>query len=344
MNEDQILMVDTTKRILNDHCAKEVVDAAESGTWASSLWEAFESAGLSLANIPESLNGSGGQFSDSLLILREAAKFAAPIPLADTLIASTLLAELNVQVPKGPIGLGTGEVNFIEDPNSIHISGRLDGLAYGNECDHWLLVNQNQICLIDRQSASNMVDIQTHSNIAGEPYVNVLFNKNVAKARLFAYPNAMERVQQLGAITRVQLMSGAMSSILELTVQYALEREQFGRPIAQFQAIQQQLAVLAGEVSACQRAADTLLDASGVFNIAISKSRLGDAVAPVCEIAHQVHGAMGYTREHPLNLRSRRLWVWRDEYGEEVYWQHRLGSDLCMSGADSLWDRICDVD
>jgi acyl-CoA dehydrogenase len=135
-----------------------------------------------------------------------------------------------------------------------------------------------------------------------------------------------------------------MSSILELTVQYALEREQFGRPIAQFQAIQQQLAVLAGEVSACQRAADTLLDASGVFNIAISKSRLGDAVAPVCEIAHQVHGAMGYTREHPLNLRSRRLWVWRDEYGEEVYWQHRLGSDLCMSGADSLWDRICDVD
>lgn len=343
MNEDQILIIDTTKRILNDYCGKAVVDAAESGEWAASLWEAFESAGLSLANIPEALNGSGGQFSDSLLILREAAKFAAPIPLAETLIASTLLAELNAHVPKGPIGVGVGELNFIEDPNSIHISGRLDGLSYGNECDHWLLVNQDQICLIDRQSLSNMVGIQSHSNIAGEPYVDVLFNKNVDGARLFACPNARERVQQLGAITRVQLMSGAMISMLELSVQYALEREQFGRPIAQFQAIQQQLAVLAGEVAACQRAADALLDESGIVNIAISKSRLGDAVAPVCEIAHQVHGAMGYTREHPLNLRSRRLWVWRDEYGEEAYWQRRLGADLCMSGADSLWDRICEA-
>ncbi|MFT7687694.1 MAG: acyl-CoA dehydrogenase [Candidatus Azotimanducaceae bacterium] len=343
MNEDQILIVDTTKRILNDYCGKNVVDAAESGEWAGDLWQAFETAGLSLANVPESLNGSGGQFSDSLLIIREAAKYAAPIPLADTLIASTLLTEVNAQVPNGPIGLGIGELNFIEDPKSVHVLGRVDALAFGNECDHWLLVGDQQLCLVSRQTPSDMVDVQTHRNLAGEPYVTVLFNKNVAGAGLYAYPNAMMRAQQLGAITRVQLMSGAMSSMLELSVQYALERVQFGRPISQFQAIQQQLAILAGEVAASQRAADSLLNDPGIFNTAVSKSRVGDAVAPVSEIAHQVHGAMGYTREHALNLRSRRLWVWRDEYGEEVYWQQRLGADLCMSGADSLWERICDA-
>ena len=343
MNEDQILIVDTTKRILNDYCGKQVVDASESGQWAGALWDAFESSGLSLANVPESLNGSGGQFSDSLLIIREAAKFAAPIPLADTLIASTLLSELNAQVPKGPIGIGVGELNFIEDPESVHVFGRVDALSFGNDCDHWLLIGEDQMCLVSRQTASDTVDVQTHRNIAGEPYVTVIFNKNIDGGRLFACPDVAERTQQLGAITRVQLMSGALSSMLELSVQYALEREQFGRPIAQFQAIQQQLAILAGEVAACQRAADSLLQAPEIFNTAVAKSRVGDAVAPVCDIAHQVHGAMGYTREHALNLRSRRLWVWRDEYGEEVYWQTRLGADLCMSGADGLWKRICEA-
>lgn len=345
MNEDQVLIVDTSAKILIDNCGKEIVDASENGIWAAELWQVFEDSGLTLAGIPENLNGSGGQFSDSLLIIREAAKYAAPIPLAETLIASTLLSEVGAAVPAhpigAPIGVSTGSLHFIEDDEHIHVSGSANAIAYGQDCAYWLLVNPNQICLIPRQPSSDKVGIETSVNLAGEPQIKVLFNQNVSGAKLYDFPDADERLLQLGAISRVQMMSGAMTSMLSLSVEYALERKQFGRPIAQFQAIQQQLAVLAGEVAAAQRAADSLLEDPGLFNIAIAKSRVGDAVIAVSEIAHQVHGAMGYTREHALNLRSRRLWVWRDEYGAETYWQARLGADLCMSGADGLWGRIC---
>jgi len=150
----------------------------------------------------------------------------------------------------------------------------------------------------------------------------------------------------LGAICRAVMMAGGMTSMLDMSVRYATERQQFGRPIAQFQAIQQQLAVLAGEVAVCQRAADSLLSAVAPMNhldIAIARARIGEAVGPATEIAHQVHGAMGYTMEHGLNLRTRRLWCWRDEYGNEAYWQQRIGQQVVAAGADNLWSLITDA-
>jgi acyl-CoA dehydrogenase len=125
-----------------------------------------------------------------------------------------------------------------------------------------------------------------------------------------------------------------------------MERQQFGRPIAQFQAIQQQLAVLAGEVAACQRAADSLNDALVSLNrldIAIAKARISEAVGAATEIAHQVHGAMGYTMEHGLNLRTRRLWCWRDEYGNEGYWQQAIGRFVVSKGAENAWQTVTDA-
>lgn len=61
-------------------------------------------------------------------------------------------------------------------------------------------------------------------------------------------------------------------------------------------------------------------------------------VAVVAEIAHQIHGAMGYAHEHQLHHFTRRLWAWRDEFGNKFAWQQRLGQELCERGADGLWD------
>ncbi|MGB0407600.1 MAG: acyl-CoA dehydrogenase, partial [Pseudomonadales bacterium] len=57
-------------------------------------------------------------------------------------------------------------------------------------------------------------------------------------------------------------------------------------------------------------------------------------------IAHQVHGAMGFTHEHQLHHRTRRLWCWRDQHGHEAYWQAVLGRALCAAGADALWPEL----
>jgi acyl-CoA dehydrogenase len=62
-------------------------------------------------------------------------------------------------------------------------------------------------------------------------------------------------------------------------------------------------------------------------------------VAAVCQ---QVHGAMGFTQEHPLHFASRRLWSWRDEWGAETYWQEMIGRAICAVGGEGFWPLLVD--
>jgi acyl-CoA dehydrogenase len=136
-------------------------------------------------------------------------------------------------------------------------------------------------------------------------------------------------------------MSGSLESVLAQTVEHARQRKQFGKPISKFQAIQQQLAVLAGETAAAARACELAIEAlearGSLTEIAVAKARVGDAAGIGAEIAHQVHGAIGFTREHALHCYTRRLWSWRDEFGPEVYWQRELGREVARCGPAGLW-------
>jgi acyl-CoA dehydrogenase len=143
----------------------------------------------------------------------------------------------------------------------------------------------------------------------------------------------------------LQQISGALEKILEQSVQYALDRVQFGRPIAKFQAVQHNLATLAGEVAAASAAADAAAEACArpdiaIGEIAIAKVRAGEAAGTGAAIAHQVHGAMGFTYEHSLHHATRRLWSWREEFGNEAVWAARLGRMVAEHGADGLWPFI----
>ena len=179
--------------------------------------------------------------------------------------------------------------------------------------------------------------VEPGANIAGEPRDSVHAGQTVAVAVPSELPLYM-------ALSRTSLMSGALERTMEMSVSYAMERAQFGRPIAKFQAIQHNLALLAGEVAAAVRACDGAIEALGTNGadnqIAAAKARVGEAAGVVAEIAHQVHGAFGFTHEHSLHHYTRRLLAWRDEYGREHEWQERLGRRAAARGADQLWDFI----
>jgi acyl-CoA dehydrogenase len=151
---------------------------------------------------------------------------------------------------------------------------------------------------------------------------------------------------QLGAAARAQQMAGALEHILDQSVQWSLDRVQFGRPIAKFQAVQHNQAMLAGEVAAAGAAADGAAEAIARYGIgnehaaaqvAIAKYRAGEAAGTGAAIAHQVHGAMGFTYEHSLHHATRRLWAWREEFGNETHWATQLGHMVAAKGADALW-------
>jgi acyl-CoA dehydrogenase len=120
---------------------------------------------------------------------------------------------------------------------------------------------------------------------------------------------------------------------------------QFGKPIASFQAIQQQLAVLAGYVAAAGIAAEAAIcDLEETERLsrsaAVAKIRCGEAAGAAASIAHQVHGAIGITKEHSLHFATRRLWSWRAEFGAESSWAERIGRAVAAAGADAYWPQM----
>ncbi|MDU6378319.1 MAG: acyl-CoA dehydrogenase family protein, partial [Bradyrhizobium sp.] len=136
---------------------------------------------------------------------------------------------------------------------------------------------------------------------------------------------------------------------LEISVTYAGERVAFEKPIGKFQAVQHNLARLAGEAAAANAAATSAADAiarSGAFDDAVfleaasAKIRCAEAAEKGAAIAHQVHGAIGFTTEHILHRFSLRALAWRDDFGSESHWAVALGRRIAARGADELWPLV----
>jgi hypothetical protein len=157
-------------------------------------------------------------------------------------------------------------------------------------------------------------------------------------------PREGNDTKPLLALATTCQMAGAMSAALELTVQYARERQQFGKALSTFQAIQQQLAVFAEEVAATNMAAASACRARdrgpAQFEIAAAKLRANIAVGTVTSVAHQVHGAMGFTKEYKLQRLTRALWQWRSDCGNDRYWSDELGKVIARQGAGGFWPAL----
>jgi len=347
MSEMRNDLLKTVDRIFEEHCPRQVRESAEAGGWPAPLWQALEEVGLSRAALPEEAGGSGLDFDDAMMALRRSAYHAAPVPLAETMLAGRLLAAAGIAVPPGaltvaPVQRGD-QLALTQGAAGVTLTGRARRVPWGNLCAHAVVAGElggkGVLGLVATAGAARTVE----KNLAGEPRVLLEF----AAAPLLAcaaLDDACARLEAEGALLRSVQMAGALERTLEYSLQYANERVQFGRPIAKFQAVQHMLAQLAGQVAAASAAVDAAVEASSLapdeFAVAVAKSRAGEAAGRGAEIAHQVHGAMGYTREHNLHYATRRLWSWRDEFGNETYWQSRLGRAVAAQGADALWPML----
>jgi alkylation response protein AidB-like acyl-CoA dehydrogenase len=122
----------------------------------------------------------------------------------------------------------------------------------------------------------------------------------------------------------------AAGAVLDLALAHTRTRHQFGRPLARFQAVQQHLAVLAGHAMSARAAAD-LADRD------LAAAHCGEVAGEIARIGHQLHGALGYTDEHPLHHYTRALWRARDAGGTEEDAAIRAGTRLAGPG---LWERL----
>lgn len=316
----------------------ELRDLAESILADGDPWKELEAAGLTRLTLPEDTGGSGGTLVDLAVVLQAVGAAAADVPLAETDLAAWLLHTHGIAVPDGPLTAGAAATDGV--------GPALARVPWARGASGIALLAGRHVGLLLPGDATRTEG----TNLAEEPRDTLVVDTPLPADRwVDARPRAEREFRLRAALGRSQLLAGAARGALARTVQYAGERIQFGRPIGRFQAVQQQLALAAAEVAAAGAAADAAagtaeregLSAAPTFvAVAAAKARTGEAAGEVARIAHQVHGAIGFTREHDLRRWTTRLWAWRDEDGSDADWQTDLGRHVLEQGPDALWPLV----
>lgn len=342
-NETRDMFVETASRLFSEQATREVINGFEKGTWPAALWRQVEEAGLAWAAVPEAAGGAGGNIGDLMAVLREAGRNAVPLPLAETGLGAMILGEAGLTPPSGPLSLVVAETGAPLRIAGGKVSGKARRVAFASVAENIVVVAPGESGPVVAIVPRAMVKIDARQGQTGEPYDDVTFDGAAASASA-ASKTTPERALELAALARVNQMTGAADRILAITTQYAKERTQFGRSISTFQAIQHMLAELATYVAAVAAAARTAArdaeEGDGSFSIWAAKTQAGEAAHKICAIAHQSMGAMGFTYEHILHHYTRRLWVWRRDYGSESYWGAKLGRAMCEAGPDAMWPSL----
>ena len=354
MNETLTAIAETLRSILADHCTPKTIAAADAGAWSSDLWQALDEAGVLLATVPEESGGLGLGLDEAAFIARVVAAHAAPVPIAETLLAHWLWHQASgpqVQ-PEAPSSHRlTLHVADAATESANGISAHLARVAWARHVDEVLLViPKGQGCELVRVAlpGNARVTITGAVNLADEPRDTVVLDAAAAPIsarRTLAMPAG--DVQALFALMRAAQIVGAMEAAVALTVQYANERVQFGRPLGKFQAIQHHIAgmaeLLASAAVALEQAAATASDPGRRPLLWIAKALASESAGEIASASHQVHGAIGFTREYRLQPLTRRLHSWREECGNEAVWFEKLGALTLHNGADALWPWLIDV-
>jgi acyl-CoA dehydrogenase len=299
-------------------------------------WPALQESGLALAGVPEEAGGSGGSLADAAAVLRAAGYHAAAVPVAETMVAGRLLADAGLPVPSGVLTAmsgeaPSGEAGAAEDAGGWTLNGTFRRVPWARSAGRLVVLVNGLVAVVDPAGAR----ITEGANVAGEPRDDVVLSGVRAEAAAPCPVHAAD-LRRRAALARAVQLTGAMRRALDLAVRYAGEREQFGRPVGRFQAVQQMLAELAGEATVADVAVRAAVRApDDPAAVAAAKANASRAAGTVAAIAHQVHGALGVTEEHVLRKVTLRLWSWRDEAGGEAAWADDLGAAICA--ADDPW-------
>lgn len=348
MSETAAILARMVDGMFADHVDQKLLHAAEQDCWAKDLWTLAEAQGLTMVLVPEDQGGIGATFQDAFVIVRACGQHRAPLPLPETIAAAWLLTSAGLEVPAGPLSLsGAGprdQLRLERGASGWRLSGSAHRVPWGRLANAVVLpVTYDDTIMIVRAPGAGCV-VEPGANLAGEFRDTLVYREHPVDVAPWQHDWLRDPVAVIGAMMRSGQMAGALSDVLGRSVTYANDRSQFGRPIGKQQAVQQNLALLAGEAAAVEVAAEAAFHAgdrrNAEFLTAVAKIRSGIAVSQAVGIAHQVHGAIGFTLEHPLHWSTRRLMSWRTEFGSDRHWAVILGRHTLELGSSGFWPQV----
>jgi acyl-CoA dehydrogenase len=349
--DSENIVAETAERIFADLADAQTVNRDKNGSWKAPLWQALTEAGLPLSWVSEQCGGSGASLAEGFSVLGASGRFAVSVPLAETMLAGWLLAQANIASPEGEMTVApTGPKERVTLDADGTLSGRLRGIPFAGDAKHIAVLAQRANGLSIALVNAGACRIEGGLNLAGDGSDTVTFNRVVPIA-IEPAPKGFDQTSLLlmGAVARSLQIAGALETMLDISVRYSNERVAFEKKISKFQAVQHNLAKLAGEsaaaLAAATSAADTFAngepsDDAAFLEAAAAKIRCSEAAEKGAAIAHQVFGAIGFTIEHVLHRYSLRALAWRDDFGSESYWAVELGKRVAARGADELWPLV----
>lgn len=302
------------------------------------LWQQLDELGLVRLTGAEEHGGSGAGWTEAAELLAAAVRHGVRIPLAEhDLLACWLLEATGVPADAA-----------VRTACVLDKQGLATAVPWAAAADRVVLVwradGQYRVADVARE----MLTITPDVNLIGEPRDTVAADL----AGLEGTPVGLGLITQLrlrsGLVRSIQVCA-ALERVLQLCVEHATSRVQFGRPLGKFQAVQNLVSDIATEVALARATTEAALTAgmasqwSGPdvgFRVAVARSCAGHATSVVVRNAHQVHGAIGTTREHRLHEFTRAALAWRSEFGSVRYWDEQVTDAALYASAGGLWSLI----
>ncbi|HEX3524190.1 MAG TPA: acyl-CoA dehydrogenase family protein, partial [Stellaceae bacterium] len=275
MSESENIVVETAEKIFADLADAQTVNHDKKGEWKAPLWKALTEAGLPLSWVPEDCGGSGASLAEGFGVIGAAGRFAIAVPLAETMLAGWLLAQAKISSPEGEMTVAPASPKDRITLNADGtLSGRARGVPFAKAAKRIAALatgtNNVSIALVD----ASAVRIETGLTLANDNSDTVVFDK-VKPTAIEPAPKGFNQtaLMLMGGVVRSLQIAGALESMLDISVRYSNERVAFEKKISKFQAVQHNLAKLAGESAAALAAATSAAD-----TIVNSADFTGDAV------------------------------------------------------------------
>jgi acyl-CoA dehydrogenase len=315
MSELNVMLIEPFRRLLADISSAEAVRAVERVRGVPPMWSDIIASGFLDALVSPEMGGAGLALQDVFPLVAATGEVVLPVPFAETMVARALFASNGVELP--------GDTAVVLAPPSAVI-------PLAAAATHALVPKDTRIVLV------------ALDDVGADPFGAGGGTVAEDAPEVLSIAAGSVDLSVFAAGLAAAKMAGAMARLLEMSVRYANERVQFGRPLGKFQAIQQQLAVMAEQVVSAKVAARIGMSGEHFdpVRVAMAKTRTSEASHMVVAIAHAVHGAIGVTEEYDLQLLTRRLKQWQLAFGSESHWAGRLGEARRSTRMETTADYI----
>jgi alkylation response protein AidB-like acyl-CoA dehydrogenase len=329
LSPDQLALQEAASHLLEAECPPGRVRAAEDG-FDPELWSAMVAQGWTGIDVPEQWGGVGLGTVEAAVLLEQAGAHLAPVPLSQQLTALCSLAptEWGPRLVAGEVIAAVARTVLTQHGDGS-VSGSLEPVLYGDRAD-----------VVVAPAGSSLVAIDLRSMVStAEPAMDR--TRSLSRLEFDKFPAtvvgdalAIRAHLDRGAVAHAAEMLGAAEAVMHLAVDYAKEREQFGRPIGSFQAVKHRCADMLVDVEGMRSAVYHAAWALGVdddeASIAACTAKVwcSDAALRVAESALQVHGGIGFTWESDVHLYLKRIQLDSGAFGDARHHRTRLASLL----------------